>query len=580
MTPEETADAGRRLYKAGQYAEAIPLLESAVEAFPEDETLWADLVRAAHHNGQSAQAVEFSKQAIRHHPRSGWLWRQLGCELTACDRLDEAEKALDHASGLLGERDEWLWRYYVELHRKQKDPEREIAAWENLYELGSANAIDLNNAGIAYYKNKDYAKALQFYREAVLAAPSVYPLYNMGLVFNAPEVSQDADAADAYRRALALQPDYRIAIEHLETTKRTLGPLAEKARAHAANIIQAHEFFQFYLNPFELLQIEEFDPYEELDAKLIQRTKKRLLQEIDLNDGRVSWLDDCPLEKSRVMAVVDEIDDETVRYCHWAVFENKPLLQFLTRGDIGHFLYADDYFPRDTLELLDYDPVFRTFLSRPFAKQYNLVLTRAIERRLLSVVEALFDGRRWVEPEDEDVCFEGANRHIGELVEKMRTKANDSLQRKVTIAEVEDFFRQNSLPELLNLLPTPFASFQREFVEQLRVVAIRCFNEHRDAVMSKSILDLCKRFTSRSVEVSKRLEEDFETIERMIAEERKQDAEDRQYDFSAVLRQNERIEITKTGITLGSASVAASDVESIRWGVFVQVINGIEVSHV
>ena len=46
--------------------------------------------------------------------------------------------------------------------------------------------------------------------------------------------------------------------------------------------------------------------------------------------------------------------------------------------------------------------------EQTFARQYNFVLTRAIKKPLLPVVEALFDGRRWVEPEDDDICFEGA----------------------------------------------------------------------------------------------------------------------------------------------------------------------------
>ena len=54
------------------------------------------------------------------------------------------------------------------------------------------------------------------------------------------------------------------------------------------------------------------------------------------------------------------------------------------------------------------------------------MLTRAINlhgnKPLLPVVEALFDGRRWVEPEDDDICFEGAFKRIGELVEVIRSK--------------------------------------------------------------------------------------------------------------------------------------------------------------
>ena len=80
----------------------------------------------------------------------------------------------------------------------------------------------------------------------------------------------------------------------------------------------------------------------------------------------MSWLEDYPLDKSRAISVVNELDDKEKRRYHWAIFQNKRLLRFLTRGDIEHFLYSDDYFPQATLDLLDKEPKFRTFLSKPF----------------------------------------------------------------------------------------------------------------------------------------------------------------------------------------------------------------------
>lgn len=571
MTAHELKETGQRLFKARQYAEALPLLKSAAEAFPKDENLWSELVLAASRNEQHEQAVELAKLAIRQLPRSGWLWRQLGSELTSADRLEEAEKAFANAMSLLGHGDEWLWRNYAALHKKRKNIEKEIEAWENLYASGAANSNDLNSLGIAYHDHKSFAKALEFYRLSAATEPSVAPLFNMGLVFNDPEVSQDADAADAYRRALALNPDYERAKERLDVTKRKLAPLAERARTAAAGLVQSDELFQFYVSPFEVLQIEEVEAVEELDVKAIQRAKKRLLQEIDLNDGKVSWLDDYPLDKSRALAMEDELHDETKRGYHWAVFRNKRLLRFLTRGDVGHFLYSDDYFPGETLELLDEEPEFRAFLSKPFARQYNVALTRAIERRLLPVVEVLFDGRRWVEPEDEDVCFEGAYKRVADMVEAMRSKANDGRERKVSLREVEDFLRQHSLPELFNLLPTPFASAQREFAAEIRTLAISCFNEHSDSDLSKGVLNLCKGFTTRSIELAKRLEEDFKTIERMIVEERK-------YESRLQFGSDRPFEITKEGVRDGAKFFPASSVKELRWGIAVTGYVGAEVN--
>ena len=258
MTAQEDKETGQRLFKAGQYSDAIPLLKSAAEAFPKDESLWLDLVMAARDSSQHEQAVEFAKQAIRQHPRSDWLWRTLGGELVATDRLDEADKALNNAR-TMNPNAEWLWRHLAALHQKRKNLEKEIEALEKLFAIGEATSTELNELGIANYKHKNFAKALEYYRLSFEDDPSVYPLFNMGLVFNDPEVSQDADAADAYRRALALQSDYEPAKKMLDITKQKLVPLAERALEAATVLVQSEDLFRFYVNPFEVLQIEEVD---------------------------------------------------------------------------------------------------------------------------------------------------------------------------------------------------------------------------------------------------------------------------------------------------------------------------------
>ena len=570
MTAQESKETGQRLFKSRQYAEAIPLLKSAAEVFPKDETLWQELVMSCRDSGQQEQAVEFGKQAVRLHPRSDWLWRELGNALIAIDRLDEAEKSLNNALNLNPDV-EWHWRYTAKLRRKQKNLEGEIEALENLHALGVTKATDLNQLGIAYHNSKppNFAKALEFYRLAATVDPDTAYFFNMGLVFSHSEVSQDADAADAYRRALALNPNYESGRKNLAATREKLSPLAAIARRMANGLIQKGDYFQFYLSPFETLQLEKFENAETLDVKMIQRAKKRLLQEIELNDGKVSWLDDYALDKSRALALEDEILDESKRHFHSAVFENKPLLRFLTRGDIEHFLYSDDYFPQRSLELLDEEPEFRAFLSKPFSKQYNLVLSRAIEQRALPVIETLFDGRRWVNQADEDICFSGAYKRVGDLVQQIRAKAAEGEKRKVSVRELEDFLRQNSVTNIFNLLPTAFRTAQSELVAEIRQLAISCYNEHSDADLSRGVLNLCKGFQFKSVELNKRLDEDFKTIEQKIAEERK-----------AEVRLNfgpERpFQITKEGIKDGAKFFPAHTIKDLRWGITITGYTGAE----
>jgi len=287
MTAQELRHIGQRCFQARQYTEALPLLKSATEAFPTDESLWLELVLSASWTGQHAQAVEFAKQGTRQHPRSDRLLRQLGSELTALDRLDEAENALNNARSLNPKAD-WLWRYLAALHRKQHKLENEIEALEHLHALGAANSTDLNLLGVAYHNHKNLAKALKYYRLAAATGSEPWPLFNMGLVFNDPDLSQEADAADAYRRALALNPNNPRAKEQLEATQRRLVPLADQARTAAIGLLPPDDSFQFYVSPFEALQLPETTAGNDLDVQALQGAKKRLVQAIQLNDGRVS----------------------------------------------------------------------------------------------------------------------------------------------------------------------------------------------------------------------------------------------------------------------------------------------------
>jgi hypothetical protein len=118
---------------------------------------------------------------------------------------------------------------------------------------------------------------------------------------------------------------------------------------------------------------------DDLDAKTLQRLKKSLLQEIDLEDGAVSWLPGVSIDKSRAISVCEELNDEDDRAFHWYVFQNKPLLGFLCRGSHEHFLVDEEDSPLDIIEILDEEGVgFREWLSEPFAAQYDRVLSRVL----------------------------------------------------------------------------------------------------------------------------------------------------------------------------------------------------------
>ena len=437
--------------------------------------------------------------------------------MIALGRLDEAENALN--KGLVFESEvPWLWRQFALLHRKRKNYSEEAEALGQLVVLGKADSNDLNLLGIAYKNHGNFAKALEYYRRSALASPITAPLFNMGLVFQHPDVSQDVDATDAFRRALLLDPSYDKAKEQVEILKKKLIPLAAHARQASAELVQPNERFQFYVSPFEALNLNDVTDVDSLEPEIIQRAQRKLLAEIEL-DGSVSWLDDYRLDMARAIALVGELDEgKAERDYHFAIFQNKPLLRFLTRGEIDHFLYSDDYFPQETLELLDEEPGLKNFLSKPFAQQYNLLLSSSIKRFESKVVEALFDGRRWVIAADQDACYQGADKWVMELIGAIQKKriASEAKESKISAKELDNWLFAHGFTTIVNLLPAHFRPAQTELVREIRLLAVSWHNQHNDPEMARDVLAVCKRFRFKSEQLNRALEEDVETVSRII----------------------------------------------------------------
>ena len=196
----------------------------------------------------------FCKEGLHHHPRSWWLWETLGYSLVQVDRLDEAEKALQHATDLHSNSPA-LWRQWATIHQKRKNFIREAEALEVVDSLGAATGYDLNLLGIAYYNHRppEFAKALAAYTRAASILKQEHIYRNIGLVYSLPDVSQDLDASDAFRRSLSIVSDYDLAKNSLATTKKKLLAITERAIGLGGQLLKPEERFQFYINPFEAL---------------------------------------------------------------------------------------------------------------------------------------------------------------------------------------------------------------------------------------------------------------------------------------------------------------------------------------
>lgn len=561
----ELIDIARQHYHDGNDELAKLTAEKAVELDPEEPNGWWFLTLALYELEDFPSAATSAQTLLSLAPdfANGWAKYALILQHLYDDELDEDaidayEQAFkcdpSHSSTIFT-----LERLYRKLDDKEKS-EDEIKVLQTIKEMEGLTPNQLNRLGILHYQNKNYLQAINAW-EQNLNSPDGASLFNLGLAFNNSEVSQDVDAIDVWRIAIERNVMVDRSKENIEKLLPRLLDLAENAKNECETVLEKELYYDVYLNPFMLLNYSGFVDVEgEFDFKKAQKLRKHLLQEISLEDGKVYWLGDIEISKSAAIGLCDELYDEKKRYYHSLVFNNKPLLNFLSTGNHEHFCVNQNYSPTELIKVLDeQDSGFKVWLSKYFSSQFDRVLSKAIKKKSLAIVEVLLDGRRWVSVEDSEHCFKSAKRELELLAEELDRLVDKSKSQKVSYEEVEKYLKYNGLLSLLNLMPSFFWEQQDHVVSNIRDIAISTFNLHGDADLSKKIIEMTHLFDFKSGMFKQKIEQDIDAINEII-EEKKKDEVHLEFDSGS------KFSITESEIKKDSKRIATKDLVSLRWG--------------
>lgn len=547
-----------------RYEEALVSALAAVEQDDQNGQAWWQVALSRQILGDTARTIVALRRTVDLIPDASNAWAKLGDLLMKDGESDEAKDSFETALIYDPEQItalEGLSSIYADEDDEDQD-DKEISVLERIERLSSLSAFQINRFGILHYRNGRNFEAIRCWKMDIWTAGHPSQRFNLGLAYNNDSLSQDADAIDMWRLVLRDWPDHEPAKKSIARVLPRLLDLAERARRKGATILPEEQHFDHYMNPFQLLNPPEDTDIEDLDAKTIQRLKKAMLQEIELEDGNLSWMPGIVIEKSRAIGLCDELHDDNKKLWHWLVFSNKPLLDFLTKGAPEHFLVSADKSELDTLDRIEWDDDFLEWLGKLFAPQFDRVLTKAIDQGDAVLVECLLDGRRWVPTSMVDDCFRNAQRAVERLLEPLNELWEGADVFKPSVIGIEEILQYGRLLEIMNLLPAFFEKQQNDAVHSIRGIAIKAFNVHDDVDLSRKIIEQAQRFKFRSADANRTIEEDVKTIEDLVRKERKHEAK-------LTRGGKQRWEITKEGILMGDRFIAAADVSSIRWGTII-----------
>lgn len=552
------------LKDAGRLEEAILVARRATRVAPESANAWWQLALVVAEKDGDAAALEHFKKTVELADYYGYGWYRLGKAYKNLSMLDEAVDAWE-TSCLYDEDFEWTRYNLIDAYNSRRLADEKEKLFEQLSELetrGKLRTYDHHLLAIGHHNKAAYRTAIPHYKRYLALQDDEYGYANLGLAYSSPQVGQDLDAADCCHLALLVQPDFEKANDLLLKLKPKLDQLSANVRQFVSSspLIPRENWFENYVSPFELLQIE-LDDATELEIKEIQKAKKILLQEIDLEDGVISWMPNLKIDRSMAIKQADELMDVTLRGYHHQVYECKPLLNFLSRGEIDLFLYDENEVPTPLLLTIMVDGDFTQWLSDSFAKQYDALFAVALSSRNISVIEAMLSGRRFVAPEYDDKCFAKSIRSSHDLLIGLKAELAKVDKTKPTIEAIRRVMTKQSLGRILEVLPPAFQEAQSSAAQMIRSIAVRINNHHDDADLAKHVLKLAENFARKSPSFRVEMEQDLAKLDELIAEEKK-------YESHLIFGDN-AFRITRDGVVYGEKAIKTVDSETLRWGVVI-----------
>jgi hypothetical protein len=322
---------------------------------------------------------------------------------------------------------------------------------------------------------------------------------------------------------MLLDPSNEKASESCLRIKQRFSIITQDVSFSKCTLLPPEDFYGVYINPYTLLGYDQNINVEDISEKDIQKRKKLLLQEIDLEEGRVQTLSGHIIDRSRAISLCEELLENSKKTFHSVLFRDERLNNFLQQGDMSLFLLDEEYCPIATLEALD-SPAFLEWISPTYAQQYNLVFSNTMETGDLQKVAILLGGRRYVTFSDEDDCFSGASRILDRRVDVIRAAAKEAAIQRPSLEYLKEVFTGNKtappLNGLLNILPLQFRSFQDEAFTLFRGIYLVCNNKFEDTDLTHSILLLAKTNKSMRADLKTLLEEDEKSLDKIIQQEK------------------------------------------------------------
>jgi hypothetical protein len=173
-----------------------------------------------------------------------------------------------------------------------------------------------------------------------------------------------------------------------------------------------------FINPIELLGLDQNTGNEHLSPEGIKRAKRRLFADIDLSDSQTLTYHKRQLTKTECEAAIETLQDPDSIDYYYYLTANSALNAFLTERDT-------QIFARFEYEPIFNDPDFITFISPHFANQYQKAILDAFRQNSSSKLQNLFKGLPLLSKQDYTLAFRLLEDELKTRIDRIKATTQD-----------------------------------------------------------------------------------------------------------------------------------------------------------
>jgi tetratricopeptide (TPR) repeat protein len=536
-----------------------------------------------------AKSLEIKKTALN--------YNNLGICLENIGKAEEARIEYQRAVDIEPSSRKYL-KNLAFVYSKLNNEDERYKLLEKIVKMDGADSVDWSTLGGKKYARGDFEGAIEAYRNSLYRHTNPAEIFRY-IGFCHKEQHRLLDAYFSFKQSIRFNPEDKYSKDKIELLNKSLDEIKKVEVRYKEYSLPSNDQ---YINPYSLLYFEEDDSEINEDdirgevdnwdqmKSLINRRKKELKAEYELNDGKVSWFPYFLITEDVAHRVLSQLDDNGWNEYHWLVFRQPLLNKFLTIGDSEYFLnkkcapytFAIDEFIRlrDSIEA-PYPEEYIRFISPYFKNKWASLVRRMLEKTdydsMLPIVSLFYSLLPMtISDYEEAIC---------PLVEysKYRIKYLDRLDDELIDGKDVNTNAVGNIGyieyRILNAIPHDLTSkIRRDLALAYRSLAITQTNKHDKYDQSKYLLSIASGFKPDKL-LQEKLKNDQKDIADLIEKDKKREEAKSSYSFKKehkpFLGKKRFIEITPELFTADQKTVQAKDITGIAYAITINRTNGI-----